>query len=32
MHFLVYEAAGSEHAARRRIDFEISRLRESRGK
>ncbi len=30
MHFMVYEAAGSEDAARRRIDWEISRLRESR--
>lgn len=27
MHFLIYEAAGSEDAARRRIDWEISRLR-----
>jgi len=27
MHFMIYEAAGSEDAAKRRIDWEISRLR-----
>ena len=30
MHFTLYEAADSEDAAKRRIDHEISLLRESR--
>ncbi len=28
MHFTIYEAADSEQAAKRRIDHEISRLRD----
>jgi hypothetical protein len=31
MHFTIYEAADSEDAAKRRIDHEISQLREVRG-
>ena len=31
MHFTIYEAAGSEDAAKRRIDHEISQLQEIRG-
>jgi hypothetical protein len=31
MHFTIYEAAESEDAAKRRIEHEISQLREVRG-